>query len=100
MFQYVCMAGDRWHTEYLVFMVRGLTEKWNQPICYFLTSSTVTPTLLKYLLFEGIDKLLQCGLNVKLVICDQGSNNRSVLQTQLGVTVDMPYFMYNDKVYL
>lgn len=36
-------------------------------------------------------------MNVKVVICDQGSNNRSMLQNHIGVNVDKHYFMYNGK---
>ena len=81
----------------IVFMARGLVEKWKQPFAYYLSSSTMSPSNLKLLLLHCIDKLLQCGLYVKTVICDQGSNNRSVLEHHLGVTIDKPYFMFNDK---
>ena len=81
----------------LVFMVRGLTEKWKQPFAYYLSSSTMSAVTMKDLTLHSIDKLVQCGLNVKVVIRDQGSSNRSVLKKHLGVTVDNHYFMYNGK---
>ena len=36
-------------------------------------------------------------MNEKIVICDQGANNRSMLHSHLHVTVDTPFFMHNEK---
>lgn len=41
-------------------------------------------------------ELESIGLNVKVVVCDQGSNNRSMMKS-LGVTVDSPHFEMNGK---
>ena len=81
----------------LVFMVRGLIDKWKQPFAYYLSSSTVTASTLKEVLLYYINKLVQCGLNVRIVICDQGANNRSMLHSHLHVTVDRLFFMHNEK---
>ena len=113
----------------LVFMVRGLVGKWKQPIGYFLSSGTMTNVTLVTLLKQAIDKAHDVGLKVKVVICDQGSNNRyiilinhsqtifnvfykefiiytltffcrSALQTSLGVKMDQPFFDHNgDKIF-
>ena len=80
----------------LVFLVRGLHGKWKQPIGYFLTSGTVSGVVLKDLLLSCLDKVNDIGLDPKIVICDQGSNNRNAI-TLLGITVDKPFFQYNEK---
>ena len=35
--------------------------------------------------------------HVLLVICDQGSNNRSLFETKLHVTTEQPYFVMSEK---
>ena len=79
-----------------MFMVRRLVEKWKQPVGYFLSSGPMSPDTIKTLLFECIDKLQSAGLIVKVVICDQGSNNRSLLN-KLGVSLTQPFFSYNNS---
>lgn len=45
-----------------------------------------------------LDKLNDTGANVKLLTCDQGTNNQATYN-QLGVDVENPYFIYNNKKY-
>ena len=78
-----------------VFMVRGLVDKWKQPVGYFLTSGPMCSDRLQSTLLTCVEKVQATGLIVKVVICDQGSNNRSVVN-KLGVTVDKPTFDHND----
>jgi hypothetical protein len=49
-----------------VFMARGLTERWKQPVAYFLSSGTIDPSVLKQLLLLCIDKLIAIGLNIQI----------------------------------
>ena len=81
----------------LVFMIRGLSQKWKQCIGYFLSAGPLSSKTLKQLTLEAIDKLSEVGLNVKVIVCDQGSNNRSFLETQCKVSVEKPYFVHNDE---
>ena len=78
----------------LAFMVRGLTVKWKQPIGYFLSSGPVDGKTLMSLLLEAIDRIVAIGLEVKIVLSDQGSNNRSCIETVLKVTTDQPFFIH------
>ena len=39
-----------------VFMVRGLTEKWKQPVAYFLTSGPISGDMLKCLYWNVFPK--------------------------------------------
>ena len=85
----------------LVFMVRGLLSKWKQPLAYFLTTGTVKSDQLQQLTRKCLDQLEEIGLHVKVIICDQGSNNRSFLQTLEGVSIEKPYMIYKTrKVYI
>ena len=78
----------------LVFMIRGLADKWKQCIGCFLSAGPVSSKTLKDLTLQAVGKLTEAGLNVKVLICDQGSNNRSFLETQCGVSVEKPYIIH------
>ena len=79
-----------------VFMIRGLTTNWKQPVGYFLSNGPLKSTLVKKLLLQCIGLVSDIGLKVKVVICDQGSNNRSAINS-LGVTVERPFFVVNEQ---
>ena len=74
----------------LVFMVRGLFSKWKQPVAYYLSNSTVSKNALAEILKSVITAITNVGLIPKVLVCDQGSNNRACLAGVLGVTVDQP----------
>ena len=63
----------------LVFIVRGIYSKWKQPLGYFLSSGTVENKMLDILVKQCIAKVTSVGLNVKLLVCDQGSNRRFLM---------------------
>ena len=77
----------------IAFMVRGITEKWKQPIGYFLSSGPMSGKDMKKLLFECIKKLHDIGVRVLVTVGGKGSNNRHLFETDLGITVNHPYFM-------
>lgn len=77
-----------------VFLVRGLIEKWKQPVGYVLSSGPVNAKDLKQLCLQCIDRVQSVGLIPKVILCDQGSNNRSML-TSLGVSRTRPYFEHS-----
>ena len=81
----------------LAFMVKGIVSDWKQPVGYFLSSGPTKTNMLHTLLLECIDKLTEIGLDVKLVVADQGSNNRSMFQKHLKVTEENPRFVHNGK---
>lgn len=91
---------DGQKTQYIanhagVFMVTSMTAKWKQPFGYFLTSGPMDGKKMRTLLLDAIQRIKLTGLKVLLFICDQGSNNRSMLR-QMGVTADQPYFLDRD----
>ena len=79
-----------------VFVARGLVPKWKQPFGYILTSSTIKADILKDLLIKALSNLKATGVIVKVVICDQGSNNRAVLP-KLGVSETNPFFIHEEQ---
>ena len=84
-----------------VFMVSGIADNWKQPVGYVLSSGPVSGKRLKTLLLNCIEKVAETGLKVRVFVCDQGSNNRQMVN-ELGVTTDRPYFFNHDgeKVYV
>ena len=44
---------------------------------------------------DAITRLQAIGLHVKVLVCDQGSNNRRLLKSFSDVSVDKPYFSYS-----
>lgn len=80
----------------MVFMIRGLYTPWKMPICYFLPATSVSHNILSELLVEAIQRLFDCGLFIKAVICDQGTNNVAALKL-LKVTKDKPFFEVNAR---
>lgn len=85
----------------IVFMVRGLTEKWKQPVGYFLSSGPMSADTMKLHLLSCLTKLNEVGLKVVVIVADQGSNNRSLFQVRLGATADKPFFSHNNsKIYV
>ena len=83
----------------LVFMVRGIKEKWKQAIRYFLSSGPMSGKCMEELIRQCIAKLHDIGLTVIIVVSDQGSNNQNLFQTILKVTTEKPYFYHNDSHY-
>ena len=95
--------GEMGRTKYvannaLVFMVRSLTENWKQAVGYFLSSGPMKSDIIKSALLNCIDKVESVGLNVKVIICDQGSNNQSLVKS-LGATEAKPTFLHNSSIY-
>ena len=81
-------------------MARGLLVSWKQSLGYFLSSGAINGNLLKTLVSQCIEKLISIGLDVKAVVCDQGSNNRKVIES-LGTTESRPsFYKEGRKVYL
>ena len=80
-----------------MFMARGLAGKWKQPFSYVLSSGAINSRILRDLILEAISQLQSLGLVVALVVCDQGTNNCSALETHLGVSVDRPFFFHGGQ---
>ena len=84
-------------THALVFMVQGLSLKWKQAVGYFLSSGPITGKMLQSLTRSCIDKLTKIGLSVKVLICDQGSNNHQFIESLEKVICDKPFITVDHK---
>ena len=92
------LGGSRYIANHaLAFLVRGLKNKWKQPVGYFLSSGPVSASMLRSLTRNCIEKLQSIGLNVKAIVCDQGSNNRSFVEKAEKVSPDSPFFRVNSE---
>ncbi len=81
----------------IAFMVKGIFDKWKQPIGYFLSRGPMSGSLIKSHVLDCLTKLDNIGLVVTIIVCDQGSNNRNLFEKQLGITVEEPYFLHNNR---
>ncbi|GFN88247.1 transposable element p transposase [Plakobranchus ocellatus] len=83
----------------LVLMVRGLLSKWKQPLAYVLSKGPVKTNILFSLIKETLQKLVELGLQPKLIICDQGSNHRALFN-KLGIFMNKPFLDFDNlRVY-
>ena len=76
-----------------VFMLRGLVEKWKQPIGYYLSSGPMEGHTMAELVKSAIVKLQAVNIHPAVLVADQGSNNRNMVFQHLKVTVSKPYFL-------
>ena len=66
---------------------------------WFLPDSSSGPMSndkLQTLVKSWLDELFEIGLNVNVLICDQGSNNRSFVETMENDSVSKPFFVHTD----
>lgn len=83
----------------LVMMVSGISKSWIQPVAYLFARNGASPSTIKDLIVAIITRLQEINVWVKVVVCDQGSNNVSA-SMRLNVSPDEPYFVVNsEKVY-
>ena len=86
-------------TSALVIMLRGIVEKWKQPIGYYLTEGVAPTPLLKELLQDAIQKAEMEGFEVLGITTDMGSNFEKLFK-ELGVMTEKPIITIFDKEYL
>lgn len=80
----------------IAFMARGLYSNWSVPLAYYVSAGPITAKRLKLCLEKCMLEVERLGLRNTAIICDQGSNNRSVYK-MFGVTKSEPYFFFNDN---
>lgn len=88
--------GSRIGKQALVFMARGLYSTWKQPLMYFISEFGTSHGQLTKLIMATLDEIQKIGFIPKVIVCDQGSNNRSAYR-DLGVSLDRPYFYSGAK---
>ena len=78
-------------TQALVFMARGLTNRWKLPIGYTLHSGPASARVMEPLLMSAVRQLRNAGLTVVSTVCDMGKPNQELYRL-LGVTETSPQF--------
>jgi len=68
-----------------------LLHNWKQPIAYFLTGDVLNHSLLSAL-NQIIEAILNTGLKLHAIVCNQGSNNQCIVKNK--ISIDRPYFMH------
>ncbi|CAK1584213.1 unnamed protein product, partial [Parnassius mnemosyne] len=83
-----------------VIMLRGIVVNWKQPIAYALLASTKQYEELDNWMNEVMSKLFQIGIKVMAIVSDQGSNFDRYAKEIKQVTIEKPYFIFNNhKIY-
>ena len=77
-------------------LIRSISGNWKQPLAYYLVNGGCPIDTMEDIVKEAIDKLECIGLNVVVVMSDEGLNFYS-LATRLKVTPDEPWFMHNGR---
>jgi len=54
-------------------------------------------TILNKLIISTVEQLLEVGLYIKAVVCDQGTNNQAAYK-DLGMSKENPFFYINNKI--
>jgi hypothetical protein len=86
-------------SKIVLFMIRGLVQKWKMPVAYYVVHKTVTAKIVCKLITNCIKSITTTGLQLKAIVCDQSSTNRKAAAL-LGVSKDKPFLMNNErKVY-
>lgn len=85
-------------TNALVFMLRGLSSNWTQPVGYIFSAIACKAVIAKALLENCLTKCKQMGLNVKAMVSEQGPNFQE-LTNKLVTSVEKPYFMHSNHKY-
>jgi hypothetical protein len=80
----------------LVFMVRGLRQKWKQPVAYYFSRGGTKAEMIAQFLKEVLDACQNAGLHVVATVCDMGANNVKALKL-LGVSEMEPFFKFHNK---
>jgi hypothetical protein len=84
-------------SQALVVCVHGLHMKWKQPIGYLLSNASTPDDVIHRLLMRTLDELEEAGLNVRAIVCDQGTCNQSLFNHKLKVSVEKPFIFHNNK---
>ena len=80
----------------LVFMLRGLRQKWQQPVAYYLMRGSTSGEILVHFLKEVLGACQNSGLVVVATVCNMGANNVKALKL-LGVSAKQPFFTFQSQ---
>nr|XP_049704773.1 uncharacterized protein LOC126056285 [Helicoverpa armigera] len=81
----------------LVFMVRGIFKKYKQPVAYTFCAGSTNTISLKNQIKIIVTKILETGLKVVSVTCDQGTSNIAAINLLIKETKEK--YLRNNKEY-
>ncbi|XP_053956807.1 uncharacterized protein LOC128862288 [Anastrepha ludens] len=82
-----------------VFMVKGLCSKWKYVFSYYISKNGFNGTELHQIVMSNISAITKIGLNIKVMICDQGPANITLFN-QLKISEINTFFMHeNNKIF-
>lgn len=79
----------------MVFMARGICRKWKQPLAYYFNETGMKTDLLVKSIKEVVKFCQEAGLQVKSIICDQGTSNVAAIKKLYQETNE--YFIQKGK---
>jgi len=77
-------------------MVRGVYQKWKQPVAYYFSCGSTKANLLVRFLNEDLGACQNAGLHVVATTCDMTANHVKVLKL-LGATRWKPFFKFQNQ---
>lgn len=81
----------------LAFMVRGIEGTWKQALGYVLSNGAAPAEQMFELVKSILSDLFKIGLDVRIIISDQGTNNQSMVKNFMKVSKDRPSFHFEDR---
>jgi len=78
-------------------MARWLYSNWKLPVAYFFSAFSMSHSVLNKLIISTVEKLLEVGLHLKAVVCDQSTNNQAAYK-DLGMSKENPFFYIDNKI--
>ncbi|KAJ8974299.1 hypothetical protein NQ317_009539 [Molorchus minor] len=81
-----------------VYMLRGIAGNWKQPVGYFFVNGGVKATQIKQNIIEIVRKAKAAGMTVVATVCDQGTNNRSAIDSLVTETKNKtgtPHYVFD-----
>lgn len=79
----------------LVFMVRGLCNKWKLPFSYYLTKGATADQLFTIIKLK-MEELINLGLSRRANVCDQATANVKAFKT-LGASAELAFFKIKEE---
>jgi hypothetical protein len=83
-------------TSAIVFMARGVSEKWKQPLAYYLVNESCSSSKVREKLLYIIDQVESIGLHVIAVVSDIWSNFQKFVR-EMHITPENPWFLHNGR---
>lgn len=79
-----------------VFMLKSMFSNWSSILNYFVSENGLTSNILCGIIKEILRIISSFGINITVLVCDQGSSNRKCF-SNFGVSTEKPYFNFEGK---